>query len=45
MSVARKLWDDTVMRDALVQLMRDADDAIIQVYDSNNVVAVTGGDD
>lgn len=45
MSVAKTLWDDTVIREALVQLMRDAGDAIMQVYDSNDVGMETKGDD
>lgn len=45
MSVARQLWDDRVMRDALVQLMRDASRAIMHVYESDDVGVETKGDD
>jgi len=45
MSIARQIWDDMVMREALVQLMRDAGDAIMQVYDSNDMGMETKGDD
>ena len=45
MSVAKTLWDDTVMREALVELMRDAGEAIMHVYESDDVGLETKGDD
>ena len=45
MSVARKLWDEAVMREALVQLMRDASRAIMDVYESDDVGVETKGDE
>ena len=45
MSVARRIWDDMVMREALVELMRDAGEAIMQVYESDDVGVETKGDD
>ncbi len=44
MSVARKLWDDRVMCEALVQLMRDAGEAIMHVHESDDVGVETKGD-
>ncbi len=45
MSMARKIWEDTVTREALVQLMRDAGEAIMHVYESDDVGLETKGDD
>ena len=45
MSEAKTLWDDTIMRKALVQLMRDAGEAIMQVYESDDVGVETKGDE